>query len=133
MNSKLGKKCLQLCGMLFITFVVYIIAAADHNALPTAISRVYAFPFGDKVGHVVFYGTLAFFANYLLHPRALRLANRTVQYGTLILFILITIEEFSQAFVASRTFDLIDLACSYLGLFAGAVAAKYLSRSTTAQ
>jgi glycopeptide antibiotics resistance protein len=42
--------------------------------------------------------------------------------------IAITAEEISQMFLANRTFDLIDLSCSYLGIIAGDVVVRGLKR-----
>ncbi|MBA3038075.1 MAG: hypothetical protein FP814_16495 [Desulfobacterium sp.] len=41
---------------------------------------------------------------------------------------LITIEEVGQIFISKRTFDLLDLFCSYLGIIAGDIAVKYMER-----
>ncbi|XOF34891.1 MAG: hypothetical protein ACL93V_06275 [Candidatus Electrothrix sp. YB6] len=46
--------------------------------------------------------------------------------GTLILLFAITAEEISQIFIANRTFDLIDLSCSYLGIIVGDVVVRVL-------
>ena len=40
----------------------------------------------------------------------------------------ITAEEISQMFIANRTFDLIDLSCSYLGIIGGDIAVRSLQR-----
>ncbi|MCI5219259.1 MAG: hypothetical protein D3914_08730 [Candidatus Electrothrix sp. LOE2] len=76
------------------------------------------FPGGDKLGHFVLLGIASFFANQVLHPRHIPVFGNVA----------ITGEEISQMFLASRTFDLVDLSCSYLGIIAGDVVVRLLKK-----
>lgn len=107
-------------ALLFLTFVLAIIVSADRGAVPPFIQALYDFPNGDKFGHFLLFGTLNFLLTYVfipapLHPNAKRVA---LSIG-LILALGIGVEEFSQRYFSSRTFDLIDLTLSYLGVFVG--------------
>ncbi|MCI5140440.1 MAG: hypothetical protein D3909_01625 [Candidatus Electrothrix sp. ATG1] len=86
------------------------------------------FPGGDKVGHFVLLGIASFFANQVLYPRHFLVFGKVFFVGTLILLVAITAEEISQLFLAHRTFDLLDLSFSYLGIIAGDVVVRVLKR-----
>lgn len=86
------------------------------------------FPGGDKVGHFILLGIASFFANQVLYPRHFLVFGKVFFVGSLIVLVAITAEEISQMFIVSRTFDLIDLSCSYLGVIAGDVAVRVLKR-----
>ncbi|WP_339137355.1 MAG: hypothetical protein WGN25_04955 [Candidatus Electrothrix sp. GW3-4] len=114
--------------VLFLAFFLYIIYAANHGTLPFFIRRLYLFPGGDKLGHFVLLALASFLANQLLYPRHFLVFGKVFFVGSLIVLIAITAEEISQMFLANRTFDLIDLSCSYLGIIAGDVGVRVLKR-----
>ncbi|MCI5208613.1 MAG: hypothetical protein D3910_07430 [Candidatus Electrothrix sp. ATG2] len=115
-------------GALFLAFLLYVIYAANQGTLPFFIRRLYLFPGGDKVGHFVLLGIASFFANQVLYPRHFLVFGKVFFVGTLILLVAITAEEISQLFLAHRTFDLLDLSFSYLGIIAGDVVVRVLKR-----
>ena len=115
-------------GTLFLGFFLYIIYAADHGTLPFFIRRLYMFPGGDKLGHFVLLAIASFLANQLLYPRHFLVFGKAFFVGSLIVLVAITAEEISQIFIASRTFDLVDLSCSYLGIIAGDVGMKLFKK-----
>lgn len=104
-----------LAGIALLT-VVGIIILADRRALPGFITGLYAFRYGDKVGHFLLMGTVAFFVNLALHARRITIFQCPLLLGSLCVALLVTLEEFSQLFFPSRSFDLIDLAASLLGI-----------------
>ena len=114
-----GRMMACCCGILVAALTVYIIYAADTGTLPPFIIRLYRFPGGDKVGHVLVFGLLALGVTALLYPRRIRLFRAMLPAGAVLVALLVTLEEASQWFIASRSFDLVDLACSYLGIFLG--------------
>lgn len=73
-------------------------------------------------------GIASFFANQILYPRHFLVFGKVFFIGSLIVLFAITAEEISQLFLAHRTFDLIDLLCSYFGIIAGDVAVSVLKR-----
>ncbi len=111
-------------AILFSFFIISIIILADTDHLPRFIRVIYDFPNGDKLGHFVLFGLLNFFIT-LAFIRSL--PDRTPKLLAfsigLILALLIALEEFSQKLFATRTFDLIDLLASYLGLSAAGIVA----------
>ena len=113
-------------AILFTLFIILVIVLADAGVLAHYVGFVYAFPFGDKAGHFILYGILTLLINLALF-RAYPDQNRirlAVRCG-LTLALLIGLEEFSQQYFSSRTFDLVDLTFSYLGVaFFSGVAIK---------
>jgi len=103
-------------AVLFGLFIIGIIVIADLGMLDI-LGFVNKIPYGDKIGHFVLYGILTLLIDLALirsvpSPRRRLLVFRVA----LILALLIGLEEFSQQYFPKRTFDLIDLAFSYLGV-----------------
>jgi polysaccharide biosynthesis protein VpsQ len=107
---------IKWAAILFALFIVLIIILADSGSLGI-LAALNQIPFGDKAGHFILYGILALLINLSLF-RSFPLHNQLgiVVLSGLILVLLIGVEEYSQQFFARRTFDLVDLAFSYLGV-----------------
>lgn len=105
----------------------WIIFAADKGVLPSFITALYAFPNGDKVGHFALMGALALGANILMPNRRVALFSKQILLGTLLVFIGVTVEECSQLIFQTRTFSLLDLGFSYLGIAAADMVARRLN------
>jgi polysaccharide biosynthesis protein VpsQ len=108
------KRWLPFC--FFLLFVSGIIIANDLGRLRGIIQWVNILPFGDKFGHFVLIGTLAFLLNYAFNGRMIKIGRQKVLLGCSIVAVAITIEELSQIWIPSRTFDLVDLAANYCGI-----------------
>ena len=104
----------------FLLFIITVIVLADQGSLPVFMKVMYRFPYGDKAGHFILFGLLNFFitsaflSSHLPQPRS----RLTLSVG-FVLALFIGAEEWSQQFFSTRTFDLIDLSASYLGLLVG--------------
>ena len=104
-------------AILFTLFILLIIVLADAGILRHYVGFVYEFPFGDKAGHFILYGILALLLNLALFRSRPDLSRRRIAVRCdLVLVLLIGLEEFSQQYFSSRTFDLVDLTFSYLGV-----------------
>lgn len=116
-------------AIIFSLFILAVIIAADLNILPAFIRVFYNFQGGDKVGHFILFGVLSFFVNasLLLQVKPMRNQARMVITSTLVLFVLISFEEWTQAFIPSRTFDLVDLFASLTGVVIGAILAASIA------
>ncbi len=101
--------------ILFILFMLAIILLADLGTIPAPVKMIYRFPNGDRVGHFILYGILTFLVN-VTFPRQVRIARMDIFYGSMVIAALATLEEFSQLFLPHRTFDLIDLTFTLLGI-----------------
>jgi VanZ family protein len=99
---------------------VAVILLADRGMLSRPFTRIYDFPYGDKLGHFILFGLLNFFlTRAFLAAFPLRPPSRVALSTGLILALLVGLEEYSQKYYPLRTFDLVDLLASYLGLLAG--------------
>ena len=107
---------IKWAAILFALFIILIIVLADLGRLGI-LAFLNRIPFGDKAGHFLLYGILVLLINLSLF-RALPSQSRiriTLISG-IVLTVLIGLEEFSQQFFARRSFDLVDLTFSYLGV-----------------
>jgi polysaccharide biosynthesis protein VpsQ len=102
--------------LLFLLLIVGIIVADDFGRLRSIINLVTAVPSGDKYGHAIFIGTLAFLLNYALAGRMVKIGRHKILWGCVIVAVTITAEEISQIWIPSRTFDWGDLAANYFGI-----------------
>ena len=112
----------------FTIFILVVILLADRGQLGF-LYFIYDFPYGDKLGHFVLYGLLNFFLTRTFLSSGRTSSRNRVAFTTgLILAVLIGAEEWSQQFFSTRTFSLMDLLASYLGLIAGGWAALRIKR-----
>ncbi|MBI3152234.1 MAG: VanZ family protein [Chloroflexi bacterium] len=116
-------------AILFTIFIVSIIILADNGSLPPFIRSMYDFPNGDKLGHFILFGLLNFFVTRaFLSALPSKSRSGVTLSVALTLALGIALEEWSQQFFSSRTFDLVDLLASYLGLIVGGWAALKIKR-----
>ena len=93
-----------------------VVALADLGRLPGALQAVYAFPGGDKAGHVFVAALVALPLSLALRGQTVYLGRCSLPLAALLAGALLTMEELSQVGHALRTFSLFDLAASYLGI-----------------
>jgi VanZ family protein len=102
--------------LFFTLFILLIIILADLGRLGI-LELVNRIPFGDKAGHFILYGILTLLLDVTLIRVLTKHSPRLlVLVMGLILALIIGLEEYSQQFFAKRTFDLVDLGFSYLGV-----------------
>jgi len=102
--------------------IVAIIILADKGMLGF-LGVINSIPYGDKVGHFILYGIMTLlldltFMNSRPHPSStLRTGQHLIVLRVALIFgFIVGLEEFSQKFFPNRTFDLVDLTFSYLGV-----------------
>jgi len=100
---------LPLGFFIFILFIIYLADSADHNFAFRLIGHI---PYGDKVMHALLYGIMALFLNYGLNYRSFK----RFQLGAIIVLVFATLEEITQYWIPSRTFDLVDLLADFIGV-----------------
>ncbi|MEW6287861.1 MAG: VanZ family protein [Chloroflexota bacterium] len=101
---------------LFALFVAAVIVLADGGRLGI-LRFVNGIPFGDKLGHFLLFGLLTLLLDLtLFRSRPDLNPNLTALRVALTLALIIGLEEFSQRYFSSRSFDLVDLTFSYLGV-----------------
>jgi hypothetical protein len=103
----------------FVLFVVTVVVAAVLVADLGHADLVFGFlefvPGRDVTGHFALFALLSFCVNsWLAAP------GRARTHVTAGLAVLVVLEELSQSFIPARTFSLLDLSASLIGLAAGA-------------
>ena len=99
----------------FTLFILVVIVMADLGIIGPYLqwlSRVG----GDKVGHFVLFGLLNFLLIRAFQPQARDNRNSVALTVSLILAVLVGLEEWSQSFFPARTMSLADLLASYAGM-----------------
>jgi len=123
---------MKLITIFYVCFILFVIALANQGELGILAVIVYEVPYTDKLGHFILMGLLAFFLNLSLKCSTISILNSTFLKGSIIIFILVTLEEVSQLLVETRTFDLMDLVADYLGIFVfGRLALYFNTRFTS--
>lgn len=110
-------RILKILAGIYIVFLASIIALSDIKETQYLFKTIRRIPFADKFGHLILMGLFALVLNVLLNFRQIQVWKSYSFLGSLIVLVLITIEEVSQIFVPNRDFDLMDLLTNYLGVF----------------
>jgi VanZ family protein len=114
-------------AVLLAGLIMLVIVLADTQRLGF-LGAIYDFPYGDKVGHFLLFGTLGLLANlaaFEVWPKRAR--PGLVLRVSLGLAVLIGIEELSQRFFPSRQSSIWDWLTSCAGVASFAVLALWLS------
>jgi hypothetical protein len=106
-----------------------IVVAADQGMLPAGIRRLYNWPGGDKVGHVVLLAVVSGAVGLAVRARSVRFGRWSLPLAGVVVGVVITLEELSQIWLPGRSPSLVDLACSYLGVVLGTWAAAAVLRA----
>lgn len=98
----------------FFAVLLAIIYKADTANYNFAFHVVGMIPYGDKIAHAILYGIMVYLLNYGLNgKRWLRM-----EIGSLIVFVFAFVEEVSQLYFPSRSFDWFDLLADAIGILA---------------
>ncbi|MGK0366530.1 MAG: VanZ family protein [Saprospiraceae bacterium] len=115
---------------IFTLFMCGIVFWADSGYAFDAISLLMRIPHGDKIAHFLLLGILSFLINSSLSCRKLPLNGYNILLGSLLIAVVISLEEFSQAFIPHRNFEILDIVCNYAGIFTfGKLALFYDSKN----
>jgi VanZ family protein len=107
---------MKVVSLLYVLLIVALVWSADQGALPGWLAFHNQIPFGDKVGHFLLFGMFSLAINGVTCFKRVKVFGRSVFLGVLITLLFVTIEEFSQLFIAQRTFSLLDLLANILGI-----------------
>jgi len=111
-------------GFLIITAVVI----ANRGEGDSWWSFIHHIPYGDKIGHIGLSATLSFLCNLAFPNFRIRHLPRLLTATTFVLFILISLEEISQAFIPTRSCNFFDWLADLVGLAIGQISAITLLR-----
>ncbi|MCW5554090.1 MAG: VanZ family protein [Verrucomicrobiae bacterium] len=124
---KIRRVKIVLCA--FVLFMVGLVAWADSGHGSQFFRLANRIPAGDKLGHFILFGMLSFLVNLVLRTAEIRLWRISILKGSAMVMFVATLEEVSQLFLRSRSFDLADLTAGLLGIwFFGWLAKRYCSR-----
>jgi polysaccharide biosynthesis protein VpsQ len=112
----------------FILFMLVIVTIANRGEGDRWWAFIHNIPYGDKIGHVGLMGTLCLLCNLAFTPRRIRFLPAFITRVTFILFTLISLEELSQAFIATRSCDWFDWLADIAGLALGQMAANAIRK-----
>ena len=104
---------LPLSFFIFISYIIFLADAADYNFAFRLVGHI---PYGDKIAHAGLYGIMALLLNYGLNFKQVKHFGISLQRGALLVFIFATLEELTQYYIPSRTFDLGDLLADFVGV-----------------
>ncbi|SFV71448.1 hypothetical protein MNB_SV-13-1412 [hydrothermal vent metagenome] len=110
------KVLIPLSFFLFISIIIFKADTADYNFAFRLIGNI---PHGDKLMHGLLFGLMAWALNYGLDFKSIAIKKPIsikLQLGAIFVLIFATLEELSQLFIASRTFDVGDLVADVVGV-----------------
>ncbi|HSP41813.1 MAG TPA: VanZ family protein [Luteolibacter sp.] len=113
--------------ILFLLALVVVANRGDGNDWWPFLSSI---PYGDKVGHVGLFGTLSLLCNLAFPNRHPSRLPSWITKTTLILLIIVSLEEISQAFLPTRSLDLFDWLADLLGIACGQMLALAILSKT---
>ncbi len=122
---------MKILLVVYVFVLAVIIFIASQKGTRYLLNFVGNIPYGDKLGHFFLMGGFSFLLNLVLNARTFKLWRFNYLLGSLIVLIVVTIEEISQMFVAGRTFDWSDLVFDYLGIFIFGEIVKLILRRKT--
>ncbi len=110
-------KLIILISTGFFGFILWILYLANTGQQSLFFDLLVDVPYGDKISHLCLFGLLTLTANIAFKFKTILYLNRRIFLGTLLVIIFVIIEELSQHFIPTRTFDIQDLAADSLGIF----------------
>lgn len=126
-------KIIRLSVLLFALFLLLVIVLANTGKVGDVFGWVYFFPYGDKVGHFVLWGTLALLVSLGFPTSRVQILTLKVLKSNLIVCIPPVLEEISQFFFPERSASLIDLAAGLAGVFILGEVGAWLQRHLLAR
>jgi putative effector of murein hydrolase len=120
---KYKNKILLLC--LFAFVIIITIANSEYG------SKIFSFiryiPGEDRTGHFVVFATICFVVNLWFEFKYIKVFDKPILVGSVVTLLVAMIEEFSQIFIETRTFDLYDLLADILAIaFISIIIKRYI-------
>ena len=124
------RRLFSLLCLGFLGFLVVIVYLADTGQGQKYWAFLAKIPGGDKLGHFGLFGTLALLADLATPHWRWRVPGSTLSLSiaSLLVFAAALMEEISQAWFPTRSFDLGDLAADARGITLAAVLARRIHK-----
>lgn len=114
----------HICTGAILSLIIWAITQANSGSHNAVFKWIAALPYGDKIGHFLLFGSLAFFLSLALKRASFRLFRNRVYWGCALVLGFALTEEASQHFLPTRTLDIWDFAADTAGIFSAAVFIK---------
>ena len=108
----------------FSMFIVWVVFLANTGGQSIWFQWVAQLPYGDKIGHAGLFGLLALLLNWVLRFARFSIKGVNFYFASVLVLSVVSLEELSQLFIASRTFDVGDLAADVVGVVIASVVAR---------
>lgn len=105
-----------MTAICFFTFIIWIIFMANTGRDMFLFEMTRSIPFGDKLGHIMVFGSLTLIANLALKGRYFRFKFASLYWGSLAVLVFVTLEELSQYFIVTRSLDVFDYLANVFGV-----------------
>ncbi len=99
--------------------LVVIVVFANLGLGPVYFPLVFNVPGLDKVGHFFLMGMLTLLVNVLFKSKRIQILSLNFFLGSLLVTLVVTLEELSQLFLIYRAFSWLDLFFDLGGIFLG--------------
>ena len=93
----------------FILVLILIVVIANLGLGSTYFPFIYSIPGLDKIGHLFLMGVLSFLVNFLLKAKKVQILSFSFLLGSLVVILVVALEELSQLFLIYRAFSWLDL------------------------
>ncbi len=115
----------------FILVLILIVVIANLGLGSTYFPFIYSIPGLDKIGHFFLMGVLSFLVNFLLKAKKVQILSFSFLLGSLVVILVVALEELSQLFLIYRAFSWLDLVFDLGGIFLGGQLAAWLKKRQT--
>lgn len=112
----------------FFGFILWVIYLANSGGRSLLFDFVGSLRYGDKLGHLCLFGALTLAVVAATKFRSFSLGRLHLYYGVVVVSLFVFVEEVSQVFIATRTFDLIDLVADIVGIVMAASVACLIDK-----
>lgn len=112
--------------LLFIGLLGYVIWSATTEHPSIFFRIINQVPYGDKLSHFFLVGLLTLLINLSFQNKKISIRSRKWLLGSVLVLIVVTLEELSQALIPSRNMDPLDLVANFIGVFVFGLLAKYI-------
>lgn len=117
----------------WILFILWIVTCASLGWDNFFVSLARQIPYGDKIGHALLFGILTLLVNWSLQNRRISIGNWSLLLGSLVVFIVVITEEFTQLYFDTRTFDGWDILSDSIGILGFSYWSLYLFNNNNQQ
>lgn len=112
----------------FSLFLLRIIYLADTGQQNILFALAKSLPYGDKIGHVAIFGFFTAIVNFALKFQSANIGRARIYSGTLFIAMFALLEEMSQYFMSTRSFDLLDLIADSTGVIVATLICRFAER-----